>query len=107
MQVTRRTRRRSALAAGTAVALIVAPAAAARQWSDRIATTTAIAVGLGMASGVVGLAVSQAYAVAAGAAIVLAACGFFVLSVLVAPLVRRRSGPMRPVSPNLVGEGVR
>jgi manganese/iron transport system permease protein len=90
-----------------AVALIVAPAAAARQWSDRIAPTTVLAVLLGMASGVVGLAVSQAYAVAAGAAIVLAACAFFVLSVLVAPVVRRRSGPMRPVSPSLVGEGVR
>lgn len=73
-----------------AVALIVAPAATARLWSDRIAPTTVLAVLLGMASGVVGLAVSQAYEVAAGAAIVLAACGFFVLSVVVAPMVRRR-----------------
>lgn len=77
-----------------AVALIVAPAAAARLWSDRIGPTTAIAVLLGMASGVVGLAVSQAYEVAAGAAIVLAACGFFVLSVVVAPAVRRRPVPL-------------
>ena len=72
-----------------AVALIVAPAATARLWSDRIAPTTVLAVLLGMASGVVGLAVSQAYEVAAGAAIVLAACGFFVLSVVVAPVVRQ------------------
>jgi len=77
-----------------AVALIVAPAAAARLWSDRIRPTTALAVLLGMASGVVGLAVSQAYQVAAGAAIVLAACGFFVLSVVVAPVVRRRPVPL-------------
>ena len=77
-----------------AVALIVAPAAAARLWSDRIGPTTALAVLLGMSSGVVGLAVSQAYQVAAGAAIVLAACGFFVLSVVVAPVVRGRPVPL-------------
>jgi ABC-type Mn2+/Zn2+ transport system permease subunit len=77
-----------------AVALIVAPAAAARLWCDRIGPTTALAVLLGMASGVVGLAVSQAYEVAAGAAIVLAACAFFVLSVVVAPAVRRRPVPL-------------
>jgi ABC-type Mn2+/Zn2+ transport system permease subunit len=77
-----------------AVALIVAPAAAARLWCDRIGPTTVFAVLLGMASGVVGLAVSQAYEVAAGAAIVLAACGFFVLSVVVAPAVRRRPVPL-------------
>jgi manganese/iron transport system permease protein len=84
-----------------AVALIVAPAAAARLWCDRIAPTTALAVLFGMASGVVGLAVSQAYDVAAGAAIVLAACGFFVLSVLLAPVARRQ------VWPSLAREGVR
>jgi ABC-type Mn2+/Zn2+ transport system permease subunit len=72
-----------------AVALVVAPAAAARLWCDRIGPTTALAVGLGMASGVAGLAVSQAYEVAAGAAIVLAACGFFVASVLLAPMTGR------------------
>lgn len=77
-----------------AVALIVAPAATARLWCERIAPTTVLAVLLGMASGVVGLAVSQAYEVAAGAAIVLAACGFFVLSVVVAPAVRRRPVPV-------------
>ena len=77
-----------------AVALIVAPAAAARLWCDRIGPTTVLAMLLGMASGVVGLAVSQAYEIAAGAAIVLAACGFFVLSVVVAPAVRRRPVPL-------------
>jgi ABC-type Mn2+/Zn2+ transport system permease subunit len=68
-----------------AVALVVAPAAAARLWTDRIGPMTAVAAGLGMASGVLGLAVSQVAAVAAGAAIVLVACAFFVLSVLLAP----------------------
>jgi ABC-type Mn2+/Zn2+ transport system permease subunit len=79
-----------------AVALVVAPAAAARLWCERIGPTTALAVLLGMASGVVGLAVSQAYEVAAGAAIVLAACGFFVLSVVLAPIMRRRPEADRP-----------
>jgi manganese/iron transport system permease protein len=77
-----------------AVALIVAPAATARLWCDRIAPTTVLSVLLGMASGVLGLAVSQAYEVAAGAAIVLAACALFVLSVMVAPAVRRRPVPL-------------
>jgi manganese/iron transport system permease protein len=77
-----------------AVALIVAPAATARLWCDRIAPTTVLSVLLGMASGVLGLAVSQAYEVAAGAAIVLAACALFVLSVMVAPAVRRRQVPL-------------
>ena len=77
-----------------AVALVVAPAAAARLWCERIGPTTVLAVALGMASGVVGLAVSQAYEVAAGAAIVLAACAFFVLSVLLAPVLTRRPVPI-------------
>lgn len=74
-------------AAGTilAVALVVAPAAAARLWCDRIGPMTAVAAGVGMASGVIGLAVSQLATVAAGAAIVLVACGFFAVSALVAP----------------------
>ena len=70
------------------VALLVAPAAAARLWCDRIGPMTAVAAGIGMASGVAGLVVSQLAEVAAGAAIVLAACGFFVLSVLAAPRTR-------------------
>jgi len=80
-----------------AVALVVAPAATARLWCDRVGPMTAVAAGVGMASGLVGLAVSQVAAVAAGAAIVLAACGFFVVSVLVAPrhgaLARFRARP--------------
>lgn len=72
------------------VALIVAPAATARLWCDRIGLMTVLAAILGMASGTVGLALSQLVDVAAGAAVVLVACGFFVLSLLLAPLVSRR-----------------
>jgi manganese/iron transport system permease protein len=78
------------------VALIVAPAATARLWTDRLGPMTAIAVGLGVGSGVAGLALSQLENVAAGAAIVLVACGFFILSWLAAPrhgaLARWRAG---------------
>jgi len=80
------------------VALIVAPAATARLWTDRLATMTVVAVGVGAASGVVGLVISQQARVSAGAAIVLVACGCFALSWLGAPrygmvhrlLLRRR-----------------
>jgi ABC-type Mn2+/Zn2+ transport system permease subunit len=68
-----------------AVALIVAPAATARLWCDRVATMTAMSVGLAVGSGVVGLAISQLVDVAAGAAIVLVACAAFGVSWLFAP----------------------
>ena len=77
-----------------AVALIVAPAAAARLWTERLGTTMAVAAAIGVASGVVGLAISQHWRVAAGAAIVLVAATLFTVSLLVAPrhglLARRR-----------------
>ena len=92
------------------VALVVAPAAAARLWCDRIGPMTAVAAGLGMASGLVGLVVSQLAEVAAGAAIVLTACSFFLLSVLAAPRLRRvgrlRAAAVPPpaaVPPTLAG----
>ncbi len=84
-----------------AVALVVAPAATARLWCDRIGPMTAVSAGLGMASGVVGLAVSQLAGIAAGAAIVLAACGFFVVSVLAAP--RLPAAVARPAGRALPG----
>jgi len=82
-----------------AVALIVAPAATARLWTDRLATMTVVAVGIGAVSGVVGLVISQQARVSAGATIVLVACGCFMLSWLGAPrygmvhrlLLRRRT----------------
>ena len=68
-----------------AVALIVAPAAAARLWTDRLGTTMALAALLGAASGVAGVVVSVRWDVAAGAAIVLVAAGVFAASLLLAP----------------------
>ena len=68
-----------------AVALIVAPAAAARLWTERLGATMALAAGIGIASGIVGLAISQHWRVAAGATIVLVATALFVLSYLAAP----------------------
>jgi ABC-type Mn2+/Zn2+ transport system permease subunit len=68
-----------------AVALMVAPAAAARLWTERLGATMAAAAGIGAASGVVGLAVSQHWRVAAGATVVLVAAAVFAASLLVAP----------------------
>jgi ABC-type Mn2+/Zn2+ transport system permease subunit len=67
------------------VALIVAPAATARLWTERLGMMVAIAVGLGVLSGIVGLTISQLANVSAGAAIVLVACGAFVASWVGAP----------------------
>jgi manganese/iron transport system permease protein len=88
-----------------AVALIVAPAAAARLWTERLGATMAVAAAIGVASGVVGLAISQHWRVAAGATIVLVAATLFTVSLLVAPrhglLARRRVS--RPGAPARVG----
>lgn len=85
-----------------AVALVVAPAASARLWCERIGSMTALSAVLGMASGVLGVAVSEQVSIAAGAAIVLVACGFFLLSVLFAPrhgaLARWRDRPRSTVA---------
>ncbi|GAB2600372.1 membrane protein [Paractinoplanes abujensis] len=63
-----------------ALSLIVAPAAAARLWSDRLPVITALAVLLGIGSGVAGLWVSARWNVAAGASISLTATGILLLS---------------------------
>jgi ABC-type Mn2+/Zn2+ transport system permease subunit len=68
-----------------AVALMVAPAAAARLWTERLGAAMAAAAGIGVASGVIGLAISQHWRVAAGAAIVLVAAVMFAASLLAAP----------------------
>jgi len=68
-----------------AVALLVAPAATARLWTDRLGATLALSPLLGVASAVVGLAVSQHWRVAAGATIVLVAAAFFAVSLVAAP----------------------
>jgi ABC-type Mn2+/Zn2+ transport system permease subunit len=80
-----------------AVALIVAPAATARLWTERLRATMALSAALGAASAVVGLAISLQWRVAAGATIVLVAAGLFAVSLVVAPghglLARRRTVP--------------
>ena len=68
-----------------AVALIVAPAATARLWTERLRATMALSAALGAASGVVGLAISLQWRVAAGATIVLVAAAMFAVSLVVAP----------------------
>jgi len=77
-----------------AVALVVAPAATARLWTERLGATMAVAAALGAASGVVGLAISLHWRVAAGATIALVAGAVFACSMLAAPrhglLARRR-----------------
>ena len=65
-----------------ALALIVAPAAAARLWSTRLPVITALAVVFGAAGGLGGLYASSRFDVAAGASITLAATGILVLSAL-------------------------
>lgn len=68
-----------------ALALLVAPASAARAWTDRPASTTLLAIAFGIASSVTGLALSTRYDVSAGGTIALVAAGVLVASLLVAP----------------------
>ena len=63
-----------------ALALIVAPAAAARQWSTRLGVITALAVGFGAASGLGGLYASMRWDIAAGASITLTATAILIVS---------------------------
>jgi ABC-type Mn2+/Zn2+ transport system permease subunit len=63
-----------------ALSLIVAPAAAARLWSDRLPVATALATVFAIGSGLVGLYVSSRWNVAAGASISLAATAVLMLS---------------------------
>lgn len=73
-------------------ALLVIPAAAARFWTDRLAPMLAIAGFVGMASGLIGAAVSIPLSrIPTGPAIILAALAFFALS-LAANAFRRNDG---------------
>ena len=65
-----------------ALALIVAPAAAARLWTTRLPVMTVLATAFGIAAGLAGLSASSRWNVAAGASIALAATGILLLSVL-------------------------
>ncbi|RKR91736.1 ABC-type Mn2+/Zn2+ transport system permease subunit [Micromonospora pisi] len=75
------------------LALVVAPAAAGRAWSDRIGVITGLAMFFGAVSGVAGLLVSSAYDVAAGASITLVATAILLLSLVgggwLRPVLRR------------------
>jgi ABC-type Mn2+/Zn2+ transport system permease subunit len=63
-----------------AVALLVAPAAAARQWSTRPVVVTTLAVVLAIVAGLTGLWTSGRFDIAAGAGISLAATAILILS---------------------------
>ncbi|MEV8514199.1 metal ABC transporter permease [Dactylosporangium sp. NPDC051484] len=67
------------------LALVVAPAGAARLWTDRIASMTAFAVAVAVCSAVGGLYLSRAFDIAAGGAISLLAAACFMLSTMFAP----------------------
>ncbi|HVX43519.1 MAG TPA: metal ABC transporter permease [Mycobacteriales bacterium] len=81
------------------IALIAAPAATGRLWTDRLWLMTAIAVGCGISAGVVGIELSERYNLAAGGTITLVLTGFFLVSLLLAPAhgvlgaKRRAAGP--------------
>ena len=78
-----------------ALALIVAPAAAARLWSARLPVITALAIGFGVAGGLGGLYASSRWNVAAGAGIALTVTAILVVSGL---LTRLRVAPARPAA---------
>lgn len=83
-----------------AVALIVAPAAAARLWSTRLRTVTALAVTFGVAGGLGGLLASSRWNIAAGACITLSATAILAVSAVLSRLVGVRipaSGGAPPV----------
>jgi ABC-type Mn2+/Zn2+ transport system permease subunit len=63
-----------------AIALIVAPAAAARQWTSRVPAITALAIAFAVTGGLFGLYASSRWNVAAGAAIALTVTAMLVLS---------------------------
>jgi manganese/iron transport system permease protein len=73
-----------------AVALIVGPAASAKLWCSSAASMTAVAIGIAVTSGVIGLAASESWRVAAGGATVLAVAAFFTVSLFLAPAARSR-----------------
>jgi manganese/zinc/iron transport system permease protein len=68
------------------IALIIIPAAAARFWTERLSVMTALAAGIGAASGYLGAAASALFPnFPAGAVIVLTAGVFFVVSMACGP----------------------
>jgi ABC-type Mn2+/Zn2+ transport system permease subunit len=82
-----------------ALALLVAPAAAARLWTGRLALLTPLAMGFGVLSGAAGLAVSARWNIAAGAAITLSATAILLVSLAATRNRAGRAAPSRPGSP--------
>jgi ABC-type Mn2+/Zn2+ transport system permease subunit len=89
-----------------ALSLIVAPAAAARLWSDRLPVITALAVTFAVCSGLAGLWISSRWNVAAGASISLTATAVLAVSwplarlrAIPAPLAAVSAGRTRAVRP--------
>ena len=77
-----------------ALALIVAPAAAARQWSTRLGVITGLAVTFGVISGLTGLYASSRWNIAAGASITLTATTILAASTVLSRLAGHgRPGP--------------
>lgn len=72
-----------------ATSLLVAPAATARLWTERVASAMALAAVLGAACGVGGLALAVALDTAAGATIALLAGAVLAVSALATPAIRR------------------
>lgn len=68
-----------------AVSLLIAPAATARMWTDRIPVMTGLAMLVGAGSGLAGVLVSDQVDVAAGGAIALISGAVFACSFLFAP----------------------
>lgn len=85
----------SVAAVGTilVVALLVTPALAARVWVERVGPMMAAAALIGAVSGVLGLAASEEWRVATGAAIALAATAILLLSAAATAVRRRLARP--------------
>ncbi len=66
-------------------AMVVAPGAAARQWTDRLGVMVILSAVLGAAAGVAGSVISTTAHIATGPTIVLVATGIVVVSLLFAP----------------------
>ncbi|WP_336660003.1 metal ABC transporter permease [Leucobacter sp. USHLN153] len=73
------------------VAVLIAPAAAARALVDRVEWIPPLAAVLGVAGGAVGLWISREFSVAAGGSVGLVLTAIFLLSTLARPLLRPRA----------------
>jgi ABC-type Mn2+/Zn2+ transport system permease subunit len=78
------------------VAVFVAPAAAARQLSDRMAPTMALAAAIAALGGVAGLYLSYYAGTAGGASVALALVAAYPLALLAGALRRRRRSEIAP-----------